>query len=52
VAEPAGFQVKDGNMVGPVDTYTLFDAYITYALPRARRAEIMLSGLNICGEEE
>lgn len=42
-----GFQVIDGAMVGPVDTYTLLDAYVTYALPLSRRTEIVLTGLNI-----
>ncbi|UCF20946.1 MAG: TonB-dependent receptor, partial [Gemmatimonadota bacterium] len=45
-----GFEMNSGVFIGPVESYTLFDAYVTYALPFSRGTEVTLSGLNILDE--
>ncbi|UCF19030.1 MAG: TonB-dependent receptor, partial [Gemmatimonadota bacterium] len=35
-----GFQMNSGVFIGPVESYTLFDAYVTYALPFSRGTEV------------
>ena len=42
-----GFRVASGFFVGDVESYTLFDALVTYALPFSRGTQISLSGVNI-----
>jgi iron complex outermembrane receptor protein len=41
------FPFASGVFQGPVESYTLFDANMTYALPFSRRTEVTLSGTNI-----
>jgi iron complex outermembrane receptor protein len=41
------FPVNSGVFVGPVESYTLLDANVTYALPFSRATEVTLTGLNL-----
>jgi len=42
-----GFPANNGSWVGPVETYTLLDAYVTYVLPLPFRQALTLSGVNV-----
>jgi len=41
------FPANNGSWVGPVETYTLLDAYVTYVLPLPFRQALTLSGVNV-----
>jgi iron complex outermembrane receptor protein len=41
------FPMNSGVYVGVVDTYTLLDANVTYALPFSRTTEVSLAGTNV-----
>jgi iron complex outermembrane receptor protein len=46
-----GYPVASGIWTGSVDSYTLIDAFVTYALPFSRRTEVTLSGLNLFDDQ-
>jgi outer membrane receptor protein involved in Fe transport len=41
------YQVSSGVFIGPIETYTLIDAFVSYTLPFSRGTQVTLSGLNI-----
>jgi outer membrane receptor for ferrienterochelin and colicins len=42
-----GYQVNSGVFIGPIETYTLIDAFVTYTLPFSRGTQVSLTAVNM-----